>query len=132
MQVRRLPRKSFYNIYQAAQQNFSWLLNTAMKRLSFLMEYGNRFDCFKGNARSSHRRCSVRKGVLKNFAKFAGKHLCQKLFFKKVVGRRPATLLKRRLWHRCFQADFAKFLRTHFFTEHLWATAYETRNSFKK
>ena len=25
--------------------------------------------------RSSHRRCSVRKGVLRNFAKFTGKHL---------------------------------------------------------
>ena len=26
---------------------------------------------------SSHWRCSVGKGVLKNFAKFRGKHLCQ-------------------------------------------------------
>ena len=26
--------------------------------------------------RSSHRRCSVRKGVLRNFVKFTGKHLC--------------------------------------------------------
>ena len=33
--------------------------------------------------RSSHRRCSVRKGVLKKFAKFRGKHLCQSLFFNK-------------------------------------------------
>ena len=32
----------------------------------------------------------------------------------------PATLLKRRLWHRCFPMNFAKFLRTSFFTEHLW------------
>ena len=36
--------------------------------------------------RSSHRRCSVRKGVLTNFAKFAGKHLCQSLFLNKVAG----------------------------------------------
>ena len=34
--------------------------------------------------RSSHRRCSARKGVLRNFAKFMGKHLCQSLFFNKV------------------------------------------------
>ena len=27
--------------------------------------------------------CFVRKGVLRNFAKFTGKHLCQKLFFGK-------------------------------------------------
>ena len=34
--------------------------------------------------RSSHQRCSVKKGVLTNFAKFTGKHLCQSLFFNRV------------------------------------------------
>ena len=29
------------------------------------------------------KRCSLRKGALRNFAKFTGKHLCQSLFFKK-------------------------------------------------
>ena len=33
---------------------------------------------------------------------------------------RPATLLKKRLCHRCFPVSFAKFLRTPCFTEHLW------------
>ena len=37
-----------------------------------------------------------RKGVLKSFAKFPRKHLCQSLFFNKVTGLRPATLLKKR------------------------------------
>ena len=32
----------------------------------------------------------------------------------------PASLLKKRLWHRFFPVNFAKFLRTPFFTEHLW------------
>ena len=32
--------------------------------------------------RSSQRRCSVRIGVLRNFAKFKGKQLCQNLFFE--------------------------------------------------
>ena len=32
----------------------------------------------------------------------------------------PATLLKKRLWHRCFPVNFAKFLRTPFFIEHFW------------
>ena len=31
--------------------------------------------------RSSHRKCSVRKRVLRNFDIFTGKHLCQSLFF---------------------------------------------------
>ena len=64
--------------------------------------------------RSSHQRCSMKKGVLRNFAKFTGKYLCQSLFFNKVAGLRPATLLKNRLWHRCFPVNFAKFLRTPF------------------
>ena len=35
-----------------------------------------------------YRRCSVKKGVPRNFAKFPGKHLCQRLFFNKVAGLR--------------------------------------------
>ena len=69
--------------------------------------------------RSSYRRCSVKKGLLRYIAKFTGKHLCQSLFFNIVAGLRPVTLLKKRLWHRCFPVNFAKFLRTLFFTVHL-------------
>ena len=61
--------------------------------------------------------CSVRKGVLRKFAKFTRKHLRQSLFFNKVAGLWPATLLKKRLWHRCFPVNFLKFLRTPFLTE---------------
>ena len=64
--------------------------------------------------RSSHRRCSLRKSVLRNFAKFTGKHLCQSFFFNKVPGLRSAALLKKKLWHNCFQVNFTKFLRTLF------------------
>ena len=63
--------------------------------------------------RSSHRKCSM-KGVLKNFIKFTGKHLCRSLCFNKVAGLRPATLLKKRLWHRCFLVNFLKILRKPF------------------
>ena len=41
--------------------------------------------------RSTHWRCSVRKDVLRNFAKFTGKHQCQSLFFNKAAG-----------WGNCF------------------------------
>ena len=65
--------------------------------------------------RSSHQRCSVRKDDLRNFAKLTGKHLCQILFYNKIVGPEPATFLKKkRLWHRYFPMNFAKFLRTPF------------------
>ena len=40
------------------------------------------------------------------------------LFFKKSC-LRPATFLEKRLWHRCFPVNFAKFLKTPFFTEHV-------------
>ena len=55
---------------------------------------------------------SMKKGGLGNFTKFTGKNLCQSLFFNKVAGLCPATLLKKRLWHRCFPVNFVKFPRT--------------------
>ena len=58
---------------------------------------------FRTDCRGSHQRCSVKKGVLRNFTNFAGKHQCQSLF-----------LLKKRLWHRCLPVNFAKFLRMPF------------------
>ena len=79
----------------------------------------------KGN-RSSHS-CSVKKGLLRNFAKFTGKDLCQSLFLNKVAGLRvrvfflKKSLLKKRLWHRCFLLNFAKFLRN--FTSFLLNTS---------
>ena len=45
--------------------------------------------------RMSHGRCSVKIGVLKNFAKLTGKDLCQSLFFNKVAGHRPANVIKK-------------------------------------
>ena len=85
--------------------------------------------------RSSYTEVLCTKSVLKNFAKFTGKHLCKSLFVNKVAGlelfakivngwkpltiftksSRPATLLTKRLLHRCFPVNFAKFLRTSFF-----------------
>ena len=48
-------------------------------------------------------------------------HLWYSLFFNKAAVLRPATLLKKRLWHRCFPVNFAKFLRITFLTVyHQW------------
>ena len=38
------------------------------------------------------------------------------------TGVRPATFLKKRLQHRLCPVNFAKFLRTCFFAEHMRAT----------
>ena len=64
--------------------------------------------------RSSRPEVFCKKGILRNFAKITEKHLSQSFFFNKVAGIRPATLLKKRLWHKCFPVNFAKFLKTHF------------------
>ena len=46
--------------------------------------------------RSNHRRCSIKKGVLENFAKLTGKHLYQSLLFiKKKI---PGTSIFLRIW----------------------------------
>ena len=52
-----------------------------------------------------------KKAVLKTFDIFTGKHLfCS--FFNKVAGLRPVSVLKKRLQHRYFPVNIAKFLRT--------------------
>ena len=70
--------------------------------------------------RSSRPEVFRKIGVLRNFTKFTGKHLCQIHFFNKVARLRLVTLLKKRLWHRCFPVNFVKVLRTPFYIEHLW------------
>ena len=47
--------------------------------------------------------------------------ICARVSLKSLsrVRLRPAILLKRRLWHRCFPVNFVKFLRKTFLTEHL-------------
>ena len=46
--------------------------------------------------RSSRLEVFSRKRVLRNFAKFTGKHMSESLFFNKNAGR-PTTLLKKRM-----------------------------------
>ena len=62
-------------------------------------------------------------GTCKNLVKFTGKHLRWSLFLNKIAGWGPVTLLKRRLWHRCFLVNFAKFSGTFFLQNNLRKTA---------
>ena len=57
-------------------------------------DYVRRSDHYMFN-RSSHRKCSMKKGVLKNFVKLTGKHLCQSLFFNDIAGLSLQFYLKR-------------------------------------
>ena len=61
--------------------------------------------------------------ILKTFLKFKYPNL----FFNKVAGLRLATLLKKRLRHRCFPVNFTKFSKAH---SHVW-DCYGNWNPFK-
>ena len=54
---------------------------------------------------------------------------CASVSFLIKRGLKPVTLLKKRLWHWCFPVNYAKFLRTPYFTKHLWATVYMKRST---
>ena len=87
----------------------------------YAYQYLVSFVCFYellDRGRTSRQEVSCEKSVLRNLAKLIGKPLCQSLYFNKIAGLRPSTLLKERLQHRCFPVNFAKFLRTPFLTEH--------------
>ena len=102
--------RKFYQLHNTVTNNLNRLCYKAVSRQNW--------DLFifslTSHYRSSHQRCSVKKGVLRNFTNFTGRHLCQCLFFNKAVVLRPATLLKKRLFPRYFSVTFPKPLRAPF------------------
>ena len=64
--------------------------------------------------RSSHRRCSLKKSVLRNFGKFTEKHLCQSPFFNKVAVLRHAILLKKETLAQVFSCKFFEIFKNTF------------------
>ena len=73
----------FFSIRPAAKSGFEE---------KFLKYWTKKFDGIWN--RSSHRRCSVKIDVLRNFAIFTGKHLCQNVFFNKVAGLAKLPFLR--------------------------------------
>ena len=67
-----------------------------------------------------------KKGVLKNFVNLTGKNLCRSLFSYAGLSR-SATLLKKRLRHRCFPVNFVKFIKTPFY----WRPPVAVSSNFK-
>ena len=62
--------------------------------------------------KSSLRRYSVKKVVLKNFANFAKKARLLEPLFNKVAGLKACNFIKKRFQHMCLPVKFSKFLRT--------------------
>ena len=71
------------------------VLNTPLSHKLSIYHYNTDVCKDASDYRSSRPKVFSKKGVLRNFAKFTGKHLYHSFFFKKVVSLRPATLLKR-------------------------------------
>ena len=61
--------------------------------------------------KSSHRRCSIKKSVLKSFAIFRAKYSCWSLL-NKVAGLQACNFIKKKLQHRYFPVNITKCLRT--------------------
>ena len=60
--------------------------------------------------RSSRLDVIYKKGLLKNFAKFTGKHLCQSPFFNRVAGLPPVVASRYRIIHWMLRWFFSKFV----------------------
>ena len=73
--------------------------------------------------RSSRPEVFCKEGVLRDFAKFTGKHLRKGLSFNKVADLRPEAcnfIIKEALAQVLFCEFFCEFLRTPFFIEYPW------------
>ena len=66
--------------------------------------------------RSSRPGLFFKKGVLKNFAKLAGKYLSQNLFFNKVSGQ-ACIFTKKETLAKVFSCEFCEIFRNIFFIE---------------
>ena len=64
--------------------------------------------------RSSRPEVFCRKGVLGNFAKFTGKHLCQSLFFNKVTGQ-AYSFIKKEILAQVFSCEFCEISKNTYF-----------------
>ena len=77
---------------------------------------------FRLNASYGSSRAEVfcKKGVPRNFTKFAGKHMCQNLFFNKAE---TCNFIKNETLVQVFSCEFCETFKNTFFAEHLRATA---------
>ena len=92
--------------------HFSWHFSSPITHCACMIG-----KCYvRSSFRSSRLQILFKIGAPKNFAILTGKHLCWSLF----LGLKACNFIKKRLQHRCFPVNIAKFLRTAFSIEHLW------------
>ena len=106
-------------VYKRIAHNFVFFLADSCSPWNSVLEtcaHCLYFRHFRRNStlRSSHQRCSIRKGLLRNFAKFTG--TCAKVSFLIKLQEKKETLA------RVFSCEFCEISKNTFFTEHLWLT----------
>ena len=82
-----------------------WILLYIAKMVTSIMKETIVMIVIVTTVRSSRLEVFCKKGVLNNFSKFTGKHLCWSLFLI------ACNVIKKRLQHRWFPMNIAKFLR---------------------
>ena len=96
--------KVFSSMLAVAYDSYEWVLT----KCNFCDLIANVYSVLcQTSSEAVTRRCSVKKAFLKILQN------------SQEAGLRHATLLKKSVWCSCFLVNFAKFLRTPFFTEHL-------------
>ena len=89
--------KKIYHVTPQLSQNCDFSSQMSLIRFNFQNNHGNQSSgkpCYSPQSgqqssndtifRGSHRSCSIKKVLLKFFAKFTGKHHCSSLFFNKL------------------------------------------------
>ena len=74
--------------FEVLRSTISRVRNSWVEYFSFRKKKLSKVELI--NFRCSHPDVFCEKGVLRNFAKFTGKHLCQSLFFNKVAEKRDS------------------------------------------
>ena len=92
--------------------------------ISRIIYYSKQFDIFDIHLKEEKieavaQRCSVKMMVFLEILQNSQENTCARASFLIKLLARPATLLKMRLWHRCFPVNFAKFQRAPFLIEYL-------------
>ena len=120
-------KRAVYWLQQVEQRSIKVI---RIKSLLIMVDYLSNYEkkVYQFN-RSSHRRCTVKKGVVRNFVKFTGKHLCRGLFLIKLQAW-GLQLYKKETPAQVFSCKFCKISKNTFFVQDLWATASDLTPSF--
>ena len=109
--------------------DFSWCRGAAPRKF---VENNFWMKMFFMIYRRSHQSCSLMKIVLRSFAKFKGKPVCQSLFLNKKTFKN--VFIKRATLAQVFSCEFYEISKNNFFTEHLRTTSsgyiYKTKTQY--